>query len=318
MPLAHTTEVIELSSSSDDTSSCGMTSDTDYHAAPFDHIARGRGIRPLKSRKYRNRSKPTKTQRDIATEDSEAEVDSLICVEYQASSDAGTDSGTIRPRGRKAVFDNNLSAKGSFRRSLSIISNGSDSGLIRYVVYPGLGELSKITRVTPSVTRISTSEVHAPQPTTSGAYISNLSTPYNNVPASPASTYSFHWMEPPELHTPEPGDWTGPKHGEIVYINIPMDLLFLLTEGGRWSFTRTAPTSKCHNRAVGDIHFTPGEMSGYDYWVCCRVDESQSGRGWVPWRLGKSHPLYPDLALYHFYDGATPLWALKLELLHAS
>ncbi|KAG8711536.1 hypothetical protein FRC09_020539 [Ceratobasidium sp. 395] len=279
-------EVVEISSSSDDMSSCGMSSDTDYHAAPFEHIARGK-------------SRSTRLRRNTATEDSEAEVDSLIRVEYhQASSDAETESGTLRPRNTEAVF-NHSSAKGSFCRSSSILLNTSNSGPV-------------------SITHISTNQVHAPQPTTSGLHISNFSTPYNDVPASPASTYSFHWMEPPELHTPEPGDWTGPKHGEIIYINIPMDLLFLLTEGGRWSFTRTTPTSKCHNRAVGDIHFTPGEMRGYDYWVCCRIDESESGRGWVPWQLGKSHPLYPDLALYHLYDGATPLWALKLDLLHAS
>ncbi|KAG9095317.1 hypothetical protein FS749_010659 [Ceratobasidium sp. UAMH 11750] len=138
-------------------------------------------------------------------------------------------------------------------------------------------------------------------------------TSYVRTIVSPVPRYpSFNHVEF-EPRTPEPGDWSGPRFGDIHYMLPPLHLIFLLQIGSQWSFSHTAPESHCRNRLVGDIHFTPGEVKGYAYWVCCAMEGTKFGRGWVPWKTGNAHPLYPKLALQHFYTFDAPSWARKLE-----
>ncbi|KAG8708529.1 hypothetical protein FRC09_001203 [Ceratobasidium sp. 395] len=103
-----------------------------------------------------------------------------------------------------------------------------------------------------------------------------------------------------------PGNWEGGRYGNVTFHLLPVRLARLLLVGNQWSFSRTAPTSSCRSRIVGDIHFTPGEVEGYAYWVCCEIKESQFGRGWVPWNLSDKHPQYPELVLEHFASVRTP------------
>ncbi|KAG8786177.1 hypothetical protein FRC12_016842 [Ceratobasidium sp. 428] len=97
-----------------------------------------------------------------------------------------------------------------------------------------------------------------------------------------------------------PGDWEGGRYGNVSFHLLPVRLARLLLVGNQWSFSRTAPTSSCRSRIIGDIHFTPGEVEGYSYWVCCEIKESEFGRGWLPWNLADKHPQYSELVLEHF------------------
>ncbi|KAG8716802.1 hypothetical protein FRC08_008781 [Ceratobasidium sp. 394] len=152
--------------------------------------------------------------------------------------------------------------------------------------------------------------IHSPTPQRTGG-----DTPLSH-PTSHVRTVSrcptIHYI-PHEFRTPEPDDRSGPKQGDIHYLLPPLHLTFLTGIGSKWTFSHTAPTSKCRNRIVGDIHFAPGEVRGFSYWVCCRMKETKFGRGWVLWERGDAHPLYPELILQHFNSIDSPSWALKLE-----
>ncbi|KAG8680055.1 hypothetical protein FRC09_018515 [Ceratobasidium sp. 395] len=214
--------------------------------------------------------------------DSEDEVEDLTQSGTETEPTEGSDTATERgaPQSRsKPVLDSSLPSSNSSRRS-SIYAPVSESG------------------DSTSDTLVDQIQSSAPLPLES---------------LTPQTTYSFH-MEPAERRTPMPGDeWEGPKYGYIEYLLPPMDLMFLCKEGGRWSFTRTAPTSNCHNRLIGDIHLAPNEVRAYDYWVCCEMKGTKFGKGWAPWDLRDAHPLYPELVLRHFYyEGSPPVWALRL------
>ncbi|KAG8719472.1 hypothetical protein FRC09_011091 [Ceratobasidium sp. 395] len=307
-------DVIEIFSSSDPMSSSDTDFSSNHYATHFNYKSRRNSVNGT-STKYRrtwakdtaksSRRKPnhsTTTQDDTTLDDSEAEVEALIRVENEM----------------ELINRNNVGAD----QSRSHVGNGHliDTSPSKSFCHRGSSAHSSVSGLKSSVAR---SSVGQPGCRTPVAYRSKFYYPTSSVRSS-QQTVAPDWtsstpslMDIPALREydriPAPGDWTGAKHGEINYIMPPMDLLFLLNEGGQWSFTRTAPTSNCRNRIVGDIHFTPGKMEGYEYWVCCAMPGSQFGRGWIPWRIQNSHPLYPELALYHFNDGTPPVWALKLD-----
>ncbi|KAG9079707.1 hypothetical protein FS749_008297 [Ceratobasidium sp. UAMH 11750] len=130
--------------------------------------------------------------------------------------------------------------------------------------------------------------------------------------AFPVNHYTRHH---PHDRTPEPGDWVGPRFGSINYVLPPLHLTHLIHIGSQWSFSRTAPMSSCRNRLIGDINFTPGEVEGFEYWVCCEMSDTEAGRGWVPWSLGDTHPKYVELVLKHFTAEDAPLWAFNLKIM---
>ncbi|KAG8782795.1 hypothetical protein FRC12_020405 [Ceratobasidium sp. 428] len=111
-----------------------------------------------------------------------------------------------------------------------------------------------------------------------------------------------------------PGDWGGVRYGDIDYALLPFHLYSLLDLKSKWSFSRTSPMSNCHNRNIGDIHFAPGEVKGYDYWVCCEAEEAEYGRDWVPWALESPHPLHRELVLQHYGANDAPFWVRDLSV----
>ncbi|KAG8790743.1 hypothetical protein FRC12_011147 [Ceratobasidium sp. 428] len=277
-------DVIELSSSNDDTSSRSS------YSIHFEYSTSTSDTNPTRARYCKrwvatmcNKRRSTRLQNNLQNNrniyDSEDEVEDLIQTGIQAEPTEGSDVGTERgvPQSKSETI---LDSSSSSRRSS---------------VYAPVSEYNH------SASDTLVDQTESPAPLASGSL-------------TPQTTYSFH-MEPAERRTPMPGDeWDGPKSGYIEYVLPPMDLLFLCNEGGRWSFTRTAPTSNCHNRLVGDIHLAPNEVRGYDYWVCCEMEGTKFGKGWAPWDLHDAHPLYPDLVLRHFYyEGSPPVWALKLS-----
>ncbi|KAG8716877.1 hypothetical protein FRC08_008619 [Ceratobasidium sp. 394] len=135
------------------------------------------------------------------------------------------------------------------------------------------------------------------------------------ISASPASLRSNNSPSLPQPYEREvhPGDWKGERFGDIHYVLLPTHLLHLVRAGGKWFFSRTAPMSSCRNRVVGDIHFIPGEVEGFVYFVCCKM-EAEYGRGWVSWELGHAHPLYLELILQHSTPDVPPQWAGRQEL----
>ncbi|KAG8791218.1 hypothetical protein FRC12_009840 [Ceratobasidium sp. 428] len=300
-------DVIEILSSSDSMS----TSDTDFnHYATSLKRSRESGANGSRRKYRRTRAKDatmssrTATHYDTTPDDSEAEVEALIRIEKEAELTNCDKIGADWSH--------------SHIKDEHYFENKSPSKVFHH---KGSSAPSCVSDLKSGAAHISVNRIGTPTPV---AYRSKFYYPTSSVrssqqPVAPARTPSIPTlMDIPALRDyddriPAPGDWMGAKHGNINYIMPPMDLLFLLNEGGQWSFTRTAPTSSCRNRIVGDIHFTPGEMEGYEYWVCCSTPGSQFGRGWVPWRLHDSHPLYSELALYHFNDGTPPVWALKLD-----
>lgn len=100
----------------------------------------------------------------------------------------------------------------------------------------------------------------------------------------------------------------------MTYALLPPHMEYLENAGNRWSYSNTGAWCKCFNRVIGDIHFSPAEMEGFVYWVCCYDPSAESGRSWVPCELGSSHPLTHGLALEHRNSDTVPEWALRLNM----
>ena len=111
------------------------------------------------------------------------------------------------------------------------------------------------------------------------------------------------WIYP--LHCANRSVCSGPKVEEMTYAFIPYGLEYLRDFGNHWSYSCTHDNYKCFNRKVGDVHFSPAEVEGFEYWVCCLVDRE---RVWRPYCLGDAHPLTRELVLLHSPIESAPRW----------
>lgn len=91
-----------------------------------------------------------------------------------------------------------------------------------------------------------------------------------------------------------------------MYVALPLSLMHLRDMGNQWSYSLTGPWfSRTTNPLVGDVHFSPSEVGGFDYWVYRIVGLEAV---WCLCALASTHPTSDELVLQHRTVDTPPQW----------
>ncbi|CAE6478864.1 unnamed protein product [Rhizoctonia solani] len=102
--------------------------------------------------------------------------------------------------------------------------------------------------------------------------------------------------------------WKYDKSGDIAYIAAPAHLSYLRWVGNQWTYSLIGPWYPRPDPKIGDIHFSPSEDAGFDYWVYSMINHEGL---WCLIRLSQPHPLTNELVLQHLSPNSPPQWALS-------
>ncbi|KAG8714471.1 hypothetical protein FRC11_008347 [Ceratobasidium sp. 423] len=117
------------------------------------------------------------------------------------------------------------------------------------------------------------------------------------------------YVRPSAVRRPSrPFYWRHNKSGDLRYIAVPAHLTHLRQTGNRWTYSLTGPWYKRADPSVGDVHFSPSEVAGFDYWVYTVIGNEGV---WCLTPLAQAHPLTDELVLQHLSVDSPPQWALS-------